>query len=252
MLNDISIIKQKFSNAAKNYLANANIQRDSALEIISRFTKYHDGGIIFDLGSGVGTLKHQKKFNDNAILFDLSLNMLKQSGSNKCINGDANYLPVADSSIDMVISNLMIQWGSDKLLILNEINRILKPSSHVILTTLVKPSLIELQMAWQEVDNYQHTLNFDTVQYYEASVIQAGFKIIESTTWQNNLYFSDIYELMHHFKKTGTNTRQADNTKGLSGKEKVKNLAKAYEKQKCALGLPLSYQYLIIVAKKES
>ncbi|MDD3267063.1 MAG: methyltransferase domain-containing protein [Burkholderiales bacterium] len=252
MLNDIAMVKRKFSNAAKNYLANADIQKNSALEIISKFTQYYELGTVLDLGSGVGTFKHQQKIiMDNAILFDLSLGMLKESGNKNCINGSASHIPILSNSVNTIISNLMIQWVSDKTQVLKEINRILNPNGYVILSTLVKPSLNELQIAWQEVDSHQHTLTFDTIKDYESYITKAGLKIIESITWQNTLYFSDVYELMHHFKKTGTNTRKEYGTAGLSGKEKIKSFTIVYEKQRVYLGLPLSYQYLIIVAKKE-
>lgn len=251
MLNNHLLVKQKFSNAAKNYLEYADIQKQSALEIISRFNKLNDDGMILDLGSGVGTFNHCDRHHHDIILFDLSLEMLRYSKSKKCINGNANNLPILSNSINTVISNLMIQWVTDKSLVIHEINRILKPDGYVILTTLVKGSLFELQTAWQEVDEYQHTLKFDTVDDYNKAIECSKMKIIETKTWRNTLYFSDIYELMYHFKRTGTNIRQADNKSGLSGKERIKNFAIAYEKQRITLGLPLSYQYLIIVAKKE-
>lgn len=251
MLNNHLIVKQKFSNAAKNYLEYANIQKQSALEIISRLNKLNYDGTILDLGSGVGTLSHCDRHHHDTILFDLSLEMLRYSKSKQCINGNASNLPILSNSINIVISNLMIQWLTDKSSVMHEINRILKLGGYVILTTLVKGSLFELQRAWREVDEYQHTLEFDTVDDYEKVLECSKLKIIEIKTWRNTLYFSEIYELMYHFKRTGTNTRQANNTSGLSGKEKIKNFAIAYEKQRVTLGLPLSYQYLIIVAKKE-
>src|SRR6185437_4048285 len=120
------LIQYNFNAISSDYLKHAQIQKRSALKIIHKLPTYHVSGFVLDLGSGPGTLHHCPENSYQSILYDLSLKMLKVGVSMDCenvlaINGDAGWLPFATSSIPTVISNLMLQWGEDKLQILSEI-----------------------------------------------------------------------------------------------------------------------------------
>lgn len=253
MCNNLTNVSKNFSSAAKTYLANATIQKESALKILEHFKQVYHNGHVLDLGSGVGTFNYQPELKPlTTILFDLSRSMLKESKQSLVINGDANHLPIANNIIDVIISNLMIQWMNDKLITIHEIKRILKVHGYVILTTLIKPSLFELQRAWSDVDNHPHTITFDEVIDYHKLFNQARLTIVKSYTWQKTFYFPNIYTLLQHFKQTGTSMDNTRRSTGLGGRESLQKLTLAYEKQRTPDGLPVSYSYLLLIARKES
>ncbi|MFN7094607.1 MAG: methyltransferase domain-containing protein [Burkholderiales bacterium] len=251
MTNNNKLLQNNFNQAASAYMENAQIQTVSALKIIDLLPKYHTGDLILDLGSGPGTMQHNKLVNYSSLSFDLSIDMLRVAKSKLKVNGDANSLPFANNTFSTIISNLMIQWATNKSLILNEIYRILKPNGILIFTTLVKPSLFELQIAWQEVDNKSHTLHFLNQGSYLSHLKDSRFHLTQSLSWQSIIYFPTLKELLQHFKKTGTSLAKSSSNDGLGGKRQLENLATAYNRLMTNKGLPLTYAYLLIVAKKE-
>ena len=253
MTNTNQLIQNNFSKAAHKYLSNAEIQVSPALKIINLIRKYyHDDGIILDLGSGPGTLEHDNSVNYPMLAFDLSLPMLKIANSGHKVNGEASKLPFATNSFSLIISNLMIQWPADKAQVLAEAYRVLKPGGTLILTTLIKPSLHELQYAWQSIDTNTHTLEFLTSSEYSSLLINCGLNLIENLSWHTTIHFPTLSALLRHFKATGTNLAKSQSNLGLGGKRQLQQLENAYQLLSTANGLPLTYAHLLIVAVKSS
>lgn len=67
------------------------------------------------------------------------------------LNADVRRLPLADNTLDMVWSNLMLHWLDDPLPALREIHRVLNTSGLVMFATLGPDSLLELREAAQKV-----------------------------------------------------------------------------------------------------
>ena len=242
------LIKHNFSQAAPHYLTNAAIQSAPATKIIERLGNYYRGGTILDRGSGPGTLAHQSERHYPFLAFDLSLAMLHQAQTRHKINGDASQLPFAEHSFPLIISNLMLQWPEDKMQVMAEAYRVLQPGGTLIVTTLIKPSLAELQQAWQQVDDHQHTLEFLTLADYVLNLQQIGFKLLETENWQTTVYFPSLAAVFKHFKATGTSLAKSACNRGLGGKRQLQQLEQAYSR--VAAGLPLTYAYLLLVATK--
>ena len=254
MRSNQQLIQNNFNASAPDYLSNAHIQREVATKIMNELAKLPSADKkILDLGSGPGTFSHQSaKAPSNMVLVDLSINMLRNNPANTpAINGDATNLPIASESIELVISNLMLQWIANKSQVFAEIHRCLCATGNLVLTTLIQPSLHELRSAWQQVDNLNHTLNFaDSSDYQQILTANNDWQQLEFYPWSQTIYFSDIYSLLRHFKNTGTSMPRADVIAGLGGKQKLAQLTAAYEKLRTAQGLPLTYCYLLITAQK--
>ena len=67
------------------------------------------------------------------------------------LNADVRRLPLADNTLDLVWSNLMLHWLDDPLPVLREIHRVLNTSGLVMFATLGPDSLLELREAAQKV-----------------------------------------------------------------------------------------------------
>lgn len=237
-----------FSKSAKNYMSNAKMQILPAKKICNLIDKHYKEGIILDLGSGPGTLKHCNETDFPTVSFDLSLPMLKIANSKDKINGDAQNLPFTTDTFSLIISNLMLQWPENKLQVLSEVYRVLKPGGTVILCTLISPSLYELQNSWAQVDDERHTLTFLDEDSYMELFQKVGFTIQQKSRWSQTFYFDNLFSLFRNFKLTGTNLNKA--TSGLGGKQKLKKLENIYQKLATSDGLPISFSYLTILAKK--
>ncbi len=67
------------------------------------------------------------------------------------LNADVRRLPLADNTLDLVWSNLMLHWLDDPLPALREIHRVLNTSGLVMFATLGPDSLLELREAMEKV-----------------------------------------------------------------------------------------------------
>src|SRR5690606_13347117 len=85
---------------------------------------------------------------------------LERPGRSHWLCGDAEALPLASASVDLVYSNLSIQWCENLPLLLAELRRVLRAGGKLVLTTMGPRTLRELKSAWQEVDGYVHVNRF--------------------------------------------------------------------------------------------
>lgn len=252
-MNKLKLIQQNFDRAAASYLKLAKLQNTTAQKLVAQMNNLLNSPeqIILDLGSGAGTFNHQVSTPVNLIIsLDLSCAMLRQNSSSNAINADAAYLPLKDNSVDIVISNLMLQWPENKRQVFSEINRILKPNGTLIFTTLVKPSLHQLINSFANIDNQKHTLDFLNCTEYQYLLVNSGFTIDDQQQWCETFYFSDILSLFRHFGKSGTSLPSAQRN-GLGGKSIINKLEQIYPRNKSDL-LALSYHYLMLTAHTTS
>ena len=109
-----------------------------------------EGEIVLDLGSGAGfdAFLAAKKvgLTGRVIGVDMTDEMLDKSREN-AKKGDIENLPVEDSSVDVVISNCVINLAPDKAKVFKETYRVLKAGGRLMVSdvVLIKPLLEELK-----------------------------------------------------------------------------------------------------------
>jgi malonyl-CoA O-methyltransferase len=250
-------VAKKFSKAAFSYDQASDIQKKAGYRLLSEFavnTRSPQSGFVLDLGCGTGYFSRalQNRFvNSTVIGVDLSPGMLsvaKQKLMGFGVGGDAEKLPFASESIDVIYSNFSMQWCFDLAGLFNELYRVLKPGGELIFTTLGDKTLYELRSAWGAVDDKQHVNEFSNRESVSASlanyfsVAQMDFEPIQAE-------FNDISSLLRSLKSIGA-THHATTAKGLMGRKKLHLLAEAYEKFRENGKLPLTYDVIFARAIK--
>ena len=103
-----------------------------------------EGEVVLDLGSGAGfdcfLASSRVGGSGKVIGVDMTPAMLEKARENARKGnfgnvefrlGEIEHLPVADNSVDVIISNCVINLSSDKQKVFNEIYRVLKPDGRV-------------------------------------------------------------------------------------------------------------------------
>ncbi|KLU19663.1 biotin synthase, partial [Proteus mirabilis] len=118
-------IAQTFGKAAVHYDNHANIQRYSGNKLMD-LARYDSGKIVLDAGCGTGYFsqkwKQQGKF---VIALDLSYTMLQvakqQQRADGYLQSDIEHCAIMPQSVDIVFSNLAMQWCDDLSVAINSL-----------------------------------------------------------------------------------------------------------------------------------
>ncbi|MFO8142970.1 MAG: malonyl-ACP O-methyltransferase BioC [Marinobacter sp.] len=160
-------IARGFGGACRTYDSASRLQKAMGDTLLASIPGDVSPETILDLGCGTGwfTRRLATEYPTAAITgADLAPGMLEQAqaaGPNTTawLNADAEQLPLADHSVDLIFSNLMIQWSRRPDVVLEECQRVLKPGGFVAISTLLDGTLHELKHAWAKADPGQAHVN---------------------------------------------------------------------------------------------
>ncbi|MEO8672070.1 MAG: malonyl-ACP O-methyltransferase BioC [Tahibacter sp.] len=252
---DASQVRRAFGRAARDYAKHAVLQREVEDRLLERLEFLAEPPTcILDLGCGPGrasgVLRRRYK-HAQLIAMDLALPMLREARRAggwftplPRVCADARRLPLADASIDLLFSNLCIQWIEDVPALFDEFRRVLRPGGFMALSTFGPMTLHELRSAWAEVDRAPHVSGFADIQRVGDAMLAAGFRdpVLDSDLF--TLTYADATALMRDLKGIGATNADAQRRRGLTGRARVAAVGAAYEPFRRDGRLPASYEVL--------
>src|SRR5690606_23389655 len=153
---DARLARRAFARAAAQYDASAVLQREVQQRLLERLELLAiQPRVILDAGCGTGQgvhllARHYRKARLLALDWAEPMAVAarrRQTWRRRwaTICADAQALPLADASVDLIHSNLMLQWCEDLPRVFAQFRRVLKPHSALLFSTFGPDTLHELR-----------------------------------------------------------------------------------------------------------
>lgn len=241
----MSQIRKAFNYAANEYDNYAFLQKEIASRVDDKL-KFMSvkSQIILDLGAGTGSLTKllMKRFSQaKCISLDFAQQALRHNLAQHKICGDAYQLPLADNSVDMVVSNLMLQWCDDLPLVFSESYRVLRGGGLMLFSTFAVDTLKELKKSWAVVDENPHVNTFPDMHEIGDKMLARGFQSPVMEAEVVTLTYQNVRDLLKELKAIGGQTVK-NRTKTLMGKNKFQLMVQMYESYRTQGKLPATYE----------
>jgi malonyl-CoA O-methyltransferase len=167
------------------------------------------------------------------IALDIALPMLHSTRGKLATDvlplcADAEQLPLANRSIDSIVSNLAVQWCENIGGVFAEFQRVLQADGSLIFSTFAPQTLHELKTAWASVDDDAHVNEFYSAAQLVAFLQAAGFQHIAVKNTLSVSYYDSVRALMQELKQLGAHNVLAGRKRGMTGKRALQKMIAAY------------------------
>ncbi|RDZ26480.1 malonyl-ACP O-methyltransferase BioC [Lysobacter silvisoli] len=259
-------VRRAFSRAAHGYDGAAALQREVGARLSEALDYLDDRApaVVVDVGSGPGhaAVAMQKRWpRAQVIALDLALPMLGETrvhagggvlprflgGARRpdLVCADARALPLRDASVDVLYSNLCLQWVEDLPAVFAGFRRVLKPEGLLLVSTFGPDTLFELRSAFAQADNAPHVSPFASIAQFGDALIAAGFKNPVLDRDEFVLGHDDLGGLMRELRTLGATNAMSDRRRSLTGRARFARAAQAYEGLRAADGrLPATWEVI--------
>ena len=258
-------VRASFERAATSYDSAAVLQREVSDRMAERLDYIKlQPAVILDAGSGTGygaAMLRQRYPQARVLELDLAHGMLcasreKQRDGQGMLGrlfrrpvswqlcADVERLPLADNSVDMIWSNLAIQWVNVPDSVFAEFQRVLKPEGMVMFSTLGPDTLTELRAAFGAVDGATHVNQFIDMHDLGDALMHCGFSEPVMDMEKIVMTYDSVREVMHDLKAIGAHNATAGRNRGLMGKHTWQRICDAYETRRRDGQLPATYEVL--------
>lgn len=255
---DKRAVRRAFSRAARSYDAHAVLQREVGQRLVE-----HLEGIrleprrVLDLGCGTGA-----SFDALAQRFpaarlagvDVAHAMLREARSRTpwwrrigraaapaLVCGDAERLPFARASCEMVFSNLALQWCRPEAAFA-EVARVLAPEGLFLFSTLGPDTLKELRAAFADPGDARHVNRFVDMHDLGDALVHAGFADPVMEMEVITLEYASLSAVVADLRAIGASNALPDRPRGLGGRARWREAEARYERHRRDGVLPATYE----------
>ena len=270
---DARQVRRAFSRSAASYEAAAGLQHAVEARLLESLDYLDDPALarapprrVLDLGCGTGRASRAMQARwpkAEVVSLDLALPMLREGRAAARPGGwlanpfarrplpvcaDARALPLADASVDVLFSNLCLQWVEDLDAVLAGFRRVLKPHGLLLFSTFGPATLWELREAFAQADDVPHVSPFADIAGVGDALVRAGFHQPVLDREDERTHYPDLPALMRELRAIGATNALASRRHTLTGRTRFRVAAEAYEAHREARGLPASWEILSAMA----
>lgn len=254
-------VRRAFSRAAQQYDAAAVLQREVCSRMLERldYIKLQPARVL-DAGSGTGWGTRQLAQRYPAaqvVALDIALGMLHaardQSGwwrklfagaRQNSLCADIEALPLAANSVQLLWSNLAVQWCNDLPATFVELQRVLQPEGLLMFSTFGPDTLKELRAAFHGADNYNHVNRFADMHDIGDMLLAAGFAEPVMDMEYITLTYDDVKSVMQDLRSIGAHNATAGRAQGMMGKTTWSKVLHNYEALRRDGKLPATFEII--------
>ena len=247
--------RRSFERAAGDYDRVAVLQREIADRLLERLDYIRlEPQRILDLGTGTGYAIDglQRRYRKaQVIALDFAHGMLLQARRRgrwlrrpRCVCADAESLPLADGSLDLIVSSATLQWCNDLDRAFGECLRVLRPGGLLMFTTFGPGTLAELRAAWGSVDGDSHVNPFLDMHDIGDALVRARFADPVMDADRLTLTYDHLHDLMRDLKVLGAGNATQGRPRAMTGRARLAAVEHAYEVHRRDGRLPASYEVL--------
>lgn len=247
-------VRRSFDRAGAGYDAAAVLQTNVRESLLRRLDVTAVAPrVILDAGAGTGHASHalERRYPASQVIaLDSAFGMLRAAGRRQSwvrrfhrVCADAEHLPLADASVDLIFSSLMLQW-CDLDAVFAEFRRVLAPGGCLRFTSLGPDTLHELRAAWASVDSNSHVNRFINMHDVSATLLRAGFAAPVLDVERYTVTYAEVRGLAADLKAIGAHNVTVGRPKGLTGPRKFAAMQVAYETFRRGGRLPATYEVI--------
>lgn len=254
---DKRLVKAAFNAAATRYDGVAVVQREVRGRMLERLDLIRcRPQIILDAGAGTGhaAFALAQRYPDAMVIaLDIAWTMLQHAQKqtprlqrwrkrHRWVCADAERMPLRDESMDLLFSNLTLQWCPSIDQALHEFRRCLRPGGLVLFSSFGPDTLRELRQCWQQVDGYNHVNAFVDMHDLGDGLIRNGFSDPVMDVETLTLTYPDALTVMHDLKALGAHNVTAGRNRGLTTPRALRAVVERYETRRTNGTLPATFE----------
>lgn len=261
---DKHLMRRAFERAAHTYDQAALLQREVSQRLLERLELVKlTPALVLDVGCGTGsgTRALARRYPTARVIgLDIAQTMLQVArqgdawwrrklpflGGNvpQYIGGDLERLPLPAGSVQLLCSNLALQWCDDLPAAFAEFRRVLAPGGLLMFTTFGPDTLRELRQAFSGLDGHTHVNRFMDMHDVGDELSYAGFSTPVMDMEFLTLTYPDLMGLLRELKAIGAHNVTRGRGQGLMGKGTWRAMLANYEKLRTAGRLPATYEVI--------
>ena len=267
---DPRAVRRGFARAAASYDAAAALQREVGARMAQRldYVKLAPAAVL-DAGCGTGEAVGELELRfpgAKVVALDVALPMLaaarrrartgrgalrrllrsfapgRAGAAPAFVCADVGALPLANGCVDVVWSNLTLQWVNDPVRAFAEFRRVLRVGGLLSFTTFGPDTLREVRAAFEGVDASTHTSRFIDMHDLGDMLVHAGFADPVMDMERVTLTFESPRAMLAELKAIGAANRTRGRPRGLMGRARWSRVIGRLEAARVQGRIPATFE----------